>query len=61
MHGEHSRRLFDILDMVYVVALKAGGDSVQTIRSLLGMLTIFGFLGLFGTGTASFSAPLGVR
>ena len=60
MHGEHSSRSLEILAMVYVVAEKSGGDSVQPIVSLLVVVTSFRFLGLFGKGTTRLSAPLSV-
>ena len=61
MHGDHSRRSFVILAMVSVVAEKAGDDPVQPIGSRVGMENSFGSLGLFGKGTVSLGAPLGVR
>ena len=50
-----------ILAMVSVVAEKAGDDPVQPIGSRVGMENSFGSLGLFGKGTVSLGAPLGVR
>ena len=61
MHGEHLRSSFAISTMVSVVADKAGGDSVHTIRSRVGMANSFDVLRFFVKGTASSIAPLGAR